>query len=270
MVNRSFCRSLLVLLLAVVASPAAGQTIGFVSKTEDARWSAEISGELRLPGKQGPYPLVIFLPPCGGLTGLVRQTFAVHAAALHKAGFATFTLDSFGARGISGLRACKPPLGPQAVRFVVDDAFNAKALLAKREAIDGANIFLAGLSLGAVAAVRAATQGMHLHAPPFKAVVAYYPACHSVRQGVLLLSPLLIFGAGNDDWTPVDGCVRAKENTLMKGAEFDVVVYPGALHGFDQPRPRFRLLGHWLGHHPAAAADSRKRMAEFFLKHRTN
>jgi dienelactone hydrolase len=60
--------------------------------------------------------------------------------------------------------------------------------------------------------------------------------------------------------------VKAKDRSWLSGKDFDVVVYAEALHGFDQPRSRYRYQGHWLGYDAAATTDSRKRMLEFFAK----
>jgi dienelactone hydrolase len=87
-------------------------------------------------------------------------------------------------------------------------------------------------------------------------------------QGGPLLSPLLIFGGGKDDWLPIGDCVKAKERDWLTGKEYDVAVYANALHAFDQPKSRYRFQGHWLGYDAAATTDSRKKMVEFFAKHR--
>jgi dienelactone hydrolase len=252
--------------LAGFAPPAAAETVRFKSEAGERKWTATISGDLRTPDGKGPFPAVVFLHPCGGLTAPVQEAIGAHAAALWKSGFATFVVDSFSARGLNGGKACGGDAALATIRFMLDDAFNARALLAQRAETAGGKVFLVGQSLGASAATRAAVQGMHTHAPAFDAVAAYYPDCRGPSQGGRLLSPLLIFGAGKDDWTPVEGCVKAKDRSWLSGKDFDVVVYAGALHGFDQPRPRYRYQGHWLGYDAAATTDSRKRMLEFFEK----
>lgn len=254
--------------IAALAIPAQSKTIQFQSDTSERKWSARISGELLTPAGNGPFPLVIFLHTCGGLNDLNRQSVGAHALALRTAGFATFVIDSFGARGMTGGKACGKDLALTAIRFMLDDAFNARELLTQRDEIESGKAFLVGQSLGATAAVRAAAQGLHTRSPAFDAVVAYYPSCQVPGQGGPLLSPLLIFGAGSDDWLPIGNCVKAKDRGWLTGKEYDLVVYANTLHGFDQPRAKYRYRGHWLGYDADATADSRKRMVQFFEKHR--
>jgi dienelactone hydrolase len=264
-----FCKYVVALLLLIGPSLAAAETLRFKSTAGESKWTATISGDLRDPGGKGPFPVVIFLHPCGGLgPSVVQQGINAHASALRAAGFATFVIDSFSARRLNGGKACGRDLAFTSIKFMLDDAFNARAMLAQRAGSGGAKMFLVGQSLGATAAVRAAAQGLHTHSPAFDAVAAYYPDCRVPGQGGRLLSPLLIFGGGKDDWLPAGDCVKAKERNWLTGKEYDVVVYADALHAFDQPKSRYRFQGHWLGYDAAATADSRKKMVEFFVKHR--
>ena len=83
-------------------------------------------------------------------------------------------------------------------------------------------------------------------------------------------SPLLVFVAGKDDWTPPADCLWVKKADIVKGAEFDVINYPNAHHGFDQQRKTTKYKGYTLAPSPDAAADSRKRVREFFIRHLTD
>lgn len=250
-----------------MASAAAAEQIRFQSDATDKKWSARISGELTKPKGGGPFPLVVFLHTCGGLNELNRGAIAAHASALHAAGFATFVIDSFSVRGTTGGRACGKDMALPAIRFMTDDAFNARALLTQRPDIDGNRVFLVGQSLGASAATRAAVHGLHTHSPAFNAVAAFYPSCHVPGQGGTLLSPLLILAGELDDWLPPGECIKSKDRGWLSSKEYDLVVYPGALHGFDQQKAKYRYQGHWLGYDARAATDGRKRMVEFFRKH---
>src|SRR5882757_2349212 len=61
----------------------------------------------------------------------------------------------------------------------------------------------------------------------------------------------------------------AKPAGTVTGAEFDVINYPDAHHGFDQERKTIRYKGHTLAYSAEATSDSRKRVREFFLRHLT-
>ncbi len=255
------------LLLAETQAPAQGATLRFKSEVQPSKWSRTISGELFFPNGKGPFPAVIFLHPCAGITPAVRLSMNAHAHFLTRNGFAVLVLDSFSARRLGGGNACGGPLVIPAFNLVADDPFNAKAVLARNPKIDGDNIFLAGQSLGANAAMRSATKGYARHAGAFRATAAWYPGCYPVETGAELKSPLLVLGASADDWTPPSNCLRAKRHNRVTGADFEVIIAPGALHGFDQPRNRYRYKGHWLGYDAAATAAGRKAMLAFFKAH---
>jgi dienelactone hydrolase len=55
----------------------------------------------------------------------------------------------------------------------------------------------------------------------------------------------------------------------VAGAEFEVISYPNAYHGFDQPRPMRKVLGYTMAYDREATVDSRKRYIEFFIKNLT-
>jgi dienelactone hydrolase len=151
---------------------------------------------------------------------------------------------------------------------MVDDGFNAMKALQAHRKIDAKNMFVVGQSLGGAAALKVARSHDNRHVGVFRAVAAYYPGqCHLLGFGMQLKSPLVVFGAGRDDWTPVTGCESAKKFADAKGPTFEVVVYADALHGFDQPRATYRYKGHLLGYNANATADSRKKLLEFFKQH---
>jgi len=253
------------LLLALAQAPAQGAPFRFKSNVPLKNWSRSIGGELFFPKGKGPFPAVIFLHPCAGITSAVHRSMNAHARFLTRNGFAVLALDSFSARSLGGGKACSRPLSTSATILILHDAFNAKAALARSAKIDGNNIFVAGQSLGAGAALKAATKSQSLHESAFRAVAAWYPNCLPLAYTHELKSPLLVLGASEDDWTPPGYCLRAKSD--ITGADFEVIIAPGALHGFDQPFKRHRYKGHTLGYDAAATAAGRKAMVEFFKAH---
>ena len=254
-------------LLAVTQWSAQAATFRFKSTVEPRRWTTTLSGTLVTPKGKGPFPVVIFLHPCSDLPGLVRKSLNTHAQYLARHGFATLIPNSFDPRNLSGGKACGGPLANTGTNLLIDDAFNAKAALAKSPKFDADNIFIAGQSLGATAALRASTKSYSRHDGAFRAAVAWYPRCFDIVTGADLKSPLLVLGGSADDWTPPGNCERPKKHNRMSGADYEVIVYKGALHGFDQPRGRYRYHGHWLGYDAAATAAGRKAMLAFFQAH---
>jgi len=234
---------------------------------QPSKWTRTLSGELVLPNGKGPFPVVIFLHPCNGITPPVRSALHAHARALTRNGFAVLYFESIRTRGMGGGKACGPPLGMAATVLVLNDAFNAKAALARVKTIDRDNIFVAGESLHAGAALMAALKSQSRHDDAFRAAAAWYPNCRTLAYANALKSPLLVLGAGKDDWTSPSICQYAKKDGRMTGADYEVIVAPNALHGFDQPRGRYRFKGHWLGYDAGATAAGRRAMVEFFKAH---
>lgn len=220
--------------------------------------TATLTGELSFPAGTGPFPIVILLHPCGGLERFGLATLQAHARNLQGAGFGTVILDSYGPRNLNGGKACDI----RTATFRRDDAFNAMAVLQSHPQVSKENIFVLGLSDGGVAALVAAKGGADAR---FSAVVAYYPGCGPLGgMSYAIRSPTLVFVAGKDDWTPPTDCLSAKRAGIVTGAEFDVINYPNAHHGFDQQRKTIRYKGHTLAFSPEATSDSRKRVKEFF------
>jgi hypothetical protein len=118
--------------------------------------------------------------------------------------------------------------------FRRDDAFNAMAMLMLNPKVSKQNMFLMGQSDGAIAAVLSARGRSDRQ---FRAVAAYYPDCGLLSgTDYIIRSPLIVFVAEKDDWTPPSQCTKAKDTGIVKGAEYELVAYNNAHHSFDQPR----------------------------------
>jgi dienelactone hydrolase len=241
---------------------AAAEKLSFRSEVLPSNFTANIGGELAFPKGNGPFPAVILLHPCGGLDPIGLATLQAHSRELLSNGFGTLILDSYGPRNLARGKACKTfPTG-----FLRrSDAFNAKAALQSHAKISKDNIFLLGLSDGGNAAIVSARGGGA--AGSFRAVAAYYPACHILQGGAGYSSPAIVFVGEKDDWTPAAECM--KTTNPPGGVELKVVSYPNAHHGFDQQHAPRRYLGHTLAHDREATADSRRKYLEFFRKYLT-
>lgn len=138
--------------------------------------------------------------------------------------------------------------------------------LQSQEEVDKDNIFLVGQSNGGSVALMAASgvdKSRFPSEPKFRAVVAYYPWC-----GVLstqIVSPLLVFGAGRDDWVPPKRCVDMKPK--VRGANYNVVVYNDAHHSFDLPIPVQNYVGNTVVGNKSATKDSQQKLLSWFQEH---
>ena len=116
----------------------------------------------------------------------------------------------------------------------------------------------------------------------FRAAVAVYPgACNEQRQGAGwgTAIPLLVLMGAEDVWTPVAPCRTFLDGAIARGNAIEVLVYPGAYHGFDVPNNPRRELPEYrtragvvpiVGTDPAARADALQRVPAFFARYLGN
>jgi dienelactone hydrolase len=206
------------------------------------------AAELFLPQGAGPFPAVIVMHGCDGVTSHARAW----ARRLVGWGYAALVVDSFKPRGIENVcnRGVSVPPGLRA-----RDAFAATAYLRSLSAIDADRIGLIGFSHGAWAALFAATERAKGDGPGFQAVVAFYPSCP--KAAPKLAADLLILIGDADDWTPAGRCVDfvAKYGAGARHRP-QLKLYPGATHAFDGRRPDRVYFGHHLAYDPEASADA--------------
>jgi dienelactone hydrolase len=223
-----------------------------------------IGGALFKPAGAGPFPAVVYMTVCGGIDAplprAVQKTTTDHLLAK---GVAILIVDSFTPRGEpSGVCANLGPLDEEkAVQYAKrgsNDALAAVAVLKAMPEIDAKHIFLMGFSLGGTSSLLATDSknpASQDHA--VAGVIAYYPFCY---DGVDPSVPVLVLIGEKDDWTPAAKC-----QAVTGKANFEVVVYPGAYHVFNQPSEKPRdFLGHHLVYDEKATQDAQQR-ADAFL-----
>ena len=231
------------------------------SRTEPLTYDAKsVSGpnsgaplELWRPARAGPFPAVLVMHGCDGVTDHTRSW----AGRLVGWGYAALIVDSFGPRNQRTVCGIKDFIQP-AVR--AQDAHNAAIYLRTLPDIQAERIGIVGFSHGGSTALWAAiAEGIPVDrgGRPFQAAVAYYPTC----SGGTIVSPfatdVLILIGKDDDWTPADLCIKTVAARANQARPPAIKVYPGAVHAFDfGSLPRVNQLGHSFGGNAQAAADS--------------
>jgi dienelactone hydrolase len=224
-----------------------------------------LSGDLALPSGQGPFPLVILLHGCGGISSSMWRW----QRRLGGWGYAVLVLDSFGPRGVTNVCATadQPKVRPS---DRAGDVLSAALFVRTLPQIDSGRIGVVGLSHGG-------TTAAWVTHPPFataypglvKAAVDYYGPCGNPGQygGV----PLLALAGDDDDWGQPGANCRAFARGLAAGQPLTVHTYPGVVHAFDNPDTQTAVrFGHRMAYDAAAAEDSVERVRGFldrWLRH---
>ena len=217
-----------------------------------------IEGYLSKPDGGGPFPAVVYLHGCNGLSTNTRNRMA---ELITGWGYVSLVVDSFTTRDIK--ESCDMvPIARQG------DALGALSYLSKLPFIDSRRIAVMGSSQGGIIALELASpHAVNLFAISdelkFKAAVAYYPLCSAAAQQLTI--PTIILIGELDDWTPARDCERWMKWRAGKGAPAKLVTYPGVYHAFDAPNlgDGRHLFGHWLKYDADAAQRSQLEVRNF-------
>ena len=265
---------------SVLLAGCAGPAVSFPNATPGT--PREIAGYESRPAGGGPFPAVVLMHGCRGVSGSTREW----AGWFRERGYVAFIVDSWAPREITD--GCVPgPDIPNTERF--DDAVGALRWLHSRGYVDARRVGIMGWSNGGVFAMaavngpsleRARRRGVLVPEPGFAAAVAVYPGgCYSlVHERVV--RPLLVLMGDADDWTLPDECARMVEAMRARGADARLVLYPGAVHYFDVRGQARAVLpgvenrnqpggccGATVGYDASADADARRRVEAFFGRH---
>jgi dienelactone hydrolase len=228
-----------------------------------------ISGLLSRPAGNGPYPAVVLLHTCGGMNPHVTEDWPRF---LNGLGYATFTVDSLGARGLS---RCTRDL-VENHRALTRDAYGALDYLAGQPFIDAKRIGVMGFSMGALTINYFA--GRHITSPGghgFRAAVSLYGGCYSIqRKPVFRTVPMPV----DDRMIPLTVIVGANERDRLVSScrvldgtgRMRVHVLPGAYHAFDQRQItaiRSDQAGNPMLYNAAATDRAREIVRAFFAGH---
>ncbi len=198
-----------------------------------------VAGRLQMPAERpGPIPAVIVMHGTPGVS--LRGVF--YGNALSRAGVATFEIDQWGARGLSG----GPEGRPQSVGETMADLYGAIDRLAAMPEIDPRRIGVLGFSWGGIVAMLSATKAYDQRfaapqRPHLAAAMAFYPVCWGYNRvpgyafADLLAIPVRIVTGDEDDYDDgAEPCRRLVDGLpAEERSRVDLVVYPGAAHAFD-------------------------------------
>jgi dienelactone hydrolase len=224
---------------------------------------ATITADLYTPSGAGPYPVVMLLHGCGGVT----PNIPAWAQWLQSEGYAALAVHSFPGRGLRNVCADSSPLFP-AMRAA--DVFAAAAKVQAMGIVDRDRLALIGFSHGGSTALAAwRTQPQHPNVT-LRAIVAFYPGCRH-RRPANVGTPLLILIGDKDDWTPAEGCRQLAEAARQASRPVTLIVYPDAAHHFDGAHLKKRTYvsiarggqGATIEYSPAAHADAEKQVKQF-------
>jgi len=259
----------------------AAQVVHFTNASPVTPWP--VPGWLWRPTGDGPFPAVVLLHGCHGVTSSTQGW----GRWFRDRGYVALVVDSWAARGIPDDCLPTSPDLPSSERF--DDAVGALRWLHGRREVDRERIGVVGWSSGGVFALslvngpsheRARRRGVTVPEPGVAAAVTFYPGgCWSLVHE-LAVRPVLVLLGDADDWTVPGPCRQMVDAMRGRGADVSIVLYPGAVHYFDvEGQARTYLpdvanrnkpdecCGATVGYDAAADADARRRVAEFFGYH---
>lgn len=224
--------------------------------------SESLQGYLARPDGAGPFPAVVALHGCAGMHDTTKQRLADDLVAW---GYVVLLVDSFATRRID--HACTSAAFATFVKRR-PDPYGALAYLSQQAFVDPQRVALVGFSAGAwVTLAMAEPNSFEPFVVPgdlrFRAAAAFYPPCKAAmaRPGI----PTLIFIGDLDDWTPAAECTSKVATWGRDGPAVELVIYPGAYHGFYYPHlaPGTTMFDHWLEYNGEAADNARRRLQQF-------
>ncbi len=219
-----------------------------------------LAGQLSLPEGPGPFPAVVLLHGCAG----VSNWNDVWSERLVAWGYAVLDVESFRPRGLSYICDGSGHRSASSWNRALD-AFGAKRYLSTRSEIDHDRVAIMGMSHGAAAALHAIEQTISegTNAEPFRAAVAFYPLCKELKQ---VVTPTLILIGDADQWTPSEWCIRYVE-ALPDPNEVTLSVFADAHHVFDIKGMDGSAHGLVYRYHPGAASQAELQTRAFLRQH---
>jgi dienelactone hydrolase len=258
-------RYLFIAAIVVIAGRAAAEPASFPSATVgNAAAAPEIKGTIYSPAGAGPWPAIVVMHGCGGVSARTRTW----GKRLADWGYLALVLDSFGGRGVKAVCTTRAVVTPN---MRVADIAGAIDFLAQRVDVEKGRFGLIGFSHGGSTAIRATQKSFDLARRGLVASVAYYPGCNPAFDREVDI-PLLILIGDKDDWTRADRCRTLQASGFVKPDLVEAVYYPDAAHAFDSNVRDRTVAGsggkqHRLAYDPIAAPDAEARTKAFLARY---
>ena len=219
-------RRICTLLAAVLLHAAAACFAAEVSIPTSAD-PAQIPATTYKPEGPGPFPAIVILHDCSGLSARSSGAPKRWSDELVAKGYVTILPDSFTPRGHAGGICTVPPAERNAgvtPTHRASDAYAALAYLRTLPYVDGNRVGLMGGSHGG-ASTLATMVAPQAKDKGFLAAVALYPACALNMGGWHVdltgdyapAAPVQILIGELDDWTPAENCRRLADAAQKAG-----------------------------------------------------
>lgn len=202
------------------------------------------------PQGAGPFPAVLLVPGCGGVSPARLRT----AERLVGEGYVVVFVDYIASRGLP--TACR---GEVTLDEIVRDIRAVSAHLRSLPYIRQTGIGAVGWSWGG-AGVLASLAGREAEQQTlFNAAAAFYPVCAGLRPWESNIPALLLLG-GQDDIAPPGPCEELARS-VGSGSPVIVRTYADARHSFDSSdlpptAPSRAFPGKTIGYHAEAARQA--------------
>lgn len=244
-------------MLTAGSSMAAEETVKFLSLHD----TVELVGYLFLPkASAAPVPAIVLMHGrAGAYSSAAKGVYTAKTLSQrHRQwaewwagqGYAALIVDGFGPRGhpagFGRFTYKDRPVELDETEARPQDAYAGLVYLRSRREVAADRVGLMGWSNGGstvlaamadnapgLAGIGGATQG-------FRAGLALYPGCalkDKYKGGLRPYAPTRIYAAELDEEVSPKICVTLTERSRAKGADLTLQIYPGAIHGFDDPAP---------------------------------
>lgn len=205
---------------------------------------------LALPDGPGPHPGLVVVHEAAGLNDNIRDICRRFAAQ----GYAALGVDLFGNRNraVCMARMFAGAMAGNLGYYGVPALKAALGRLAAHPAVDATRTGAVGFCLGGSIVLTWACTDERL-----AAIAPYYGMAPRPRRAIRRMCPVVGSWPGRDITTK--SAAVLEDRLTAAGIAHDLKVYPGAKHAFFNDQ--------WRAYHPAAAADSWRRVLAFFTDH---
>lgn len=220
-------RSVAITLIALIAAGCASP-VTFTSLESSGMTPQQVGGSLVRPKGKGPFPAVVLLHTCGGVS--VKDL--VWAETLANAGYVALVVNSFGSRG-----ADRCPVEFSGTYEMMRDAYGALDYLAGLPEVDGDRVGVMGFSLGGNAIDLFVSQPLKSSAGRnFKAAVNAYGRCDALEEEVKFIAvdkliPTMVVIGDKENYYRLRSCLKL----IGKSPMVTVHILKGVYHAFDNP-----------------------------------